>query len=571
MSRRYLVTAALPYSNNRLHVGHIAGAYLPADTYVRYLRAAGHEVRFICGSDDNGVAIEIAALQEGTSPERIAARYHDRQAADFAGLGIEFDVYGGTHHPEFVALHEQFSQDLFRRCHEQGYFTKRRTRQLFDPKAGRFLPDRFVRGRCYHCGFERASGDQCENCGNMIEPLELQDPVSVITGEPAEPRETTHWYLQLASFEGPLRDWLHSKQGAWRPNVLNFALGQIRQGLPERAMTRDLSWGIPVPLDDPDAQGKVLYVWFDAPIGYISFTAAWCATHEGDWRRYERWWRDPETAIFHFIGEDNTVFHALTWPAVLMADGRHQLPTGVVANNYLNQKVGGVPQKISKSTTPADAPVWVEEYLRKGLDPDALRYYLTAQAPETARTFFDPEEFVARHNGELVGAFGNFVHRGLTFATRYFDGRVPDGAARTDADRAHVARGGAALEAVGRCLAEQRFRAGLEELMAYARTCNEYFNARAPWASRTADPADCAAVIATCIEANRLLAKMAGPYLPRAARRILAQLGLPEEELRWEAGPALPAGHRLGEPAILFAKLEPGVLDAPGAEGGPQA
>ncbi len=560
MPHRFLVTAALPYSNNRLHVGHIAGAYLPADTYVRYLRACGHEVRFICGSDDNGVAIEITALQESSTPERVAAHFHERQARDFAGLRIEFDVYGGTHHPDFVALHERFSQQFFTRIHAQGYFTKRRTKQLYDVEAGRFLPDRFVRGKCHHCGFDRATGDQCESCGRMIDPLLLGNPISVVTGQPAEVRETTHWYLRLSDFEERLRQWLEIKQGQWRPHVLNFALGQIKTGLPERSMTRDITWGVPVPLDDPDARGKVLYVWFDAPIGYISFTAAWCAQHAGDWQAYAQWWDDPETAIVHFIGEDNTVFHALTWPAMLMAEGRHQLPTAVVANNFMNLRVAGEARKISKSDTAPDAPVWVEEYLKKGLDPDALRYYLTAQAPESARTAFDPEEFVTRNNSELVAALGNFVNRALTFAARYFAGRVPDAAAQTDADRAHLARAGQTLETVGRCLDEHRFRAGLEEMMAYARVCNEYFSIRAPWASRKDNMADCAATIATCVHAVHYLAVLTSPFMPDAARKMLKMLGVPDEPVRW-APPAPPAaGHRLGEPAILFAKLEPGAL-----------
>jgi methionyl-tRNA synthetase len=560
MARRYLVTAALPYSNNRLHVGHIAGAYLPADTYVRYLRACGHDVRFICGSDDNGVAIEISALQESSTPEQIARRYHDRQAADFAALGIAFDVYGGTHHPDFVALHEQFSQDFFKRIYDKGCFTKRRTKQLYDPQAARFLPDRFVRGTCHHCGFDRATGDQCEACGQMIEPLLLKNPISVITGQPTEVRETTHWYLRLSDFERPLQAWLESKQGHWRSHVLNFALGQIKQGLPERSMTRDITWGIPVPLDDPDARGKVLYVWFDAPIGYMSFTAAWCAAHEGDWRSYEKWWSDPDTAIVHFIGEDNTVFHALTWPAMLMAEGRHQLPAAVVANNFLNQKIGGELQKISKSTSSPDAPVWIEEYAKKGLDPDALRYYLTSQAPESARTAFDPEDFVTRNNSELVAALGNFVNRSLTFAARYFDGMVPDTAAQTAADRAHVAQAAHTLQKVGACLDEHRFRAGLEELMAYARLCNEYFSLRAPWSSRKDNLPDCAAAIATCIHAIHMLAIMTWPFMPGAACRLLRMLGVPDSPIRWQEVPPLPAGHRLGEPVILFAKLEPGAL-----------
>lgn len=555
MPRRFLVTAALPYSNNRLHVGHIAGAYLPADTYVRYLRAVGHEVRFICGSDDNGVAIEISALQEQTTPAAIAQHYHNRQRLDFAGLGIAFDVYGGTHHPEFVTLHERLSQEFFTRIHAQGFFRKLHAKQLYDPQAGRFLPDRFVRGTCHHCGFENATGDQCDNCTKMIEPLLLKNPRSVITGQPAEVRETTHWYLRLNQFEDRLREWLNSKQGQWRSSVLNFALGQIEQGLPERSMTRDLTWGVPVPLDDPDAAGKVLYVWFDAPIGYMSFTAAWCVQHGGQVADYTQWWHDPDTAIVHFIGEDNTVFHALTWPAMLMADGRAQLPAAVVANNFMNLRAGGGVQKISKSSTEATAPVWVEEFLKQGLDPDALRYYLTSIAPESARTTFDPQEFVQHNDAELVGAFGNFVNRMLTFVAKNFDKRVPDATAAAAPERALIAAGDEALQRCGTCLAEFRFRAALEEVMAYARRCNQYVAERAPWVSRTTAPAECAATLATCIHAMHYLAVMAHPFMPGAAARLLAMLNQPTEPIRWVAPPPPQTGAPLGEPRILFAKL----------------
>ncbi len=560
MSERYMVTAALPYSNNRLHVGHIAGAYLPADTYVRFLRACRSEVCFVCGSDDNGVAIEISALQSNSTPAEVARHFHDRQAEDFAGLRIEFDVYGGTHHPDYVETHNRLSQEFFTRIHERGFFTKSRTKQLYDAEAQRFLPDRFVRGTCHHCGADDATGDQCDACGQMIEPLLLKDPTSVITGKPAEVRETTHWHLRLGDFEKPLREWLDSKRGQWRTNVLNFTLGQITQGLPERSMTRDISWGVPVPLDDPDAQGKVLYVWFDAPIGYMSFTAAWCAQHEGDWRAYEKWWFDPDTTIIHFIGEDNTVFHALIWPAMLMADGRAQLPTAVVANNFMNHRVDGEMRKISKSATAPDAPVWIEEYLKKGLDADALRYYLTAQAPEASRTAFDPEDFVTRNNSELVAALGNFVNRALTFAAKYFDGQVPDTAAQTDADRAHIASGDQALAKVGECLTRHRFRGAIEEMMAYARVCNEYFSNRAPWASRKENMDDCGATIATCIHAIHYLAIMCWPFMPGAAERMIAMLGRPADPIRWEAPPPPATGARLGEPEILFTKLESGAL-----------
>lgn len=562
MPTRFLVTAALPYSNNRLHVGHIAGAYLPADIYVRYLRAAGHTVHFICGSDDNGATAEISALREGSTPAAIAAFYNDRQARDFEGLGIHFDIYGGTHHPAFVELHERLSQEFFKRIHDRGFFTKRRTKQLFDPKADRFLPDRFVRGVCHHCGADRATGDQCESCGKMIDPLLLRNPVSAISGEPAIVRETTHWYLRLSDFEKPLHEWLESKQGQWRPSVLNFALGQVKQGLPERSMTRDITWGVPVPLDDPDAKGKVLYVWFDAPIGYMSFTAALLAKREGDPLAYKGWWADPDTEIHHFIGEDNTVFHALIWPAMLMAEGRYQLPTSVVANQFVNFRIGGEMVKISKSQTPQDSPVWIEEFLKR-FDPDALRYYLTAIASETARTAFDPADFVARNNNELVAAYGNFVNRALTFAAKYFEGRTPDASRQSDADRAHLARAEAALTQAGAELSAFRFKAGLEAVMAFARDCNLYFGQREPWRTRKDDPSDCAAAIATCIQSVHALAIMSYPFMPGAARRMLAMLGIDDQTVRWRPPEPLPKGRPLGEPKILFPKLEPDCMTGP--------
>ena len=556
MPKRYLVTAGLPYSNGRLHVGHIAGVYLPADIFVRYLKAAGKDVLYVCGSDDNGVSIEISAMREGKSPQEISTHFNRRQVADFAGLRIEFDVFGGTHQPGYRETHERISQEFFKRIYDRGFFSKKTTKQLYDPKAGRFLPDRYVKGTCHHCGDHETNGDQCERTGSIIDPLLLINPVSVISGEPAEVRETTHWFLSLDRFEQPLRDWLESKQGRWRPGTLNFALGQIKQGLPERAMTRDIEWGIPVPLDDPDAAGKVLFVWFDAPIGYISFTASLCEQKFGGWREYEKWWCDPDSEIVHFIGEDNTIFHTLIWPAMLMADERHQLPAVVVANSFLNFKIGEEVAKIAKSASPQESPVWIEEYLRKGLDPDALRYCLTATAPETARTTFDLDDFVNRNNGELVAAFGNFVNRSLTFAWRYFDGKVPDASAATDADRAHIARADQALAKIGACIEAHRYKAGLEEMMGFARASNQYFDARQPWSTRKTDMNDCGAAIATSVHTVHYLAIMAWPFMPGAAGRMLEMLNVEGERVEWKSpGPPI-AGRQLGETKILFTKLD---------------
>ncbi|MFN0136764.1 MAG: methionine--tRNA ligase [Phycisphaerae bacterium] len=559
MPQRFLVTSGLPYSNGRLHVGHIGGAYLPADTYVRYLRACGHEVCFICGSDDNGVAIEISAMKSGKTPAEISAHFHASQKRSFEQLRIDFDIYGGTHQPGFSDIHEKLSQDFFKRIYDKGYFTKRSTKQLFDPVANRFLPDRYVRGTCHHCNAENATGDQCENCGNIIDPLLLKNPISQISGQPAEVRETTHWYLRLNDFEPPLKEWLESKQGQWRTNVLNFALGQIKQGLPERAMTRDIAWGIPVPLDDPDAKGKVLFVWFDAPIGYVSFTAKLCEQRGGQASDYEKWWCDPATPIIHFIGEDNTVFHTLIWPAMLMADGRHQLPTNVIANNFINFRLGDVDAKVSKSKTADDSPVWIEEFLKR-FNPDALRYYLTAIAPETARTAFDPHDFIARNNNELVAAFGNFVNRWPKFANDDFGGKVPD-ATQTDADKAIVAAAEQAMQRVGKSIEGYRFRAALEELMSFARACNEYIAMREPWKRRKDNMPDCAACIATCVHLSHYLAIMCYPFMPTTAEKILGNLGLAASPIRWLPPTALPAGHTLGATQMLFEKLDPKVME----------
>ncbi len=555
--RRFTVTAALPYSNGRLHVGHIAGCYLPSDIYVRYLRARGDEVRFICGSDDNGVAALMTALREQSTPERITAHYCWRQQADFAGLGIEFDIYGGTHQPDFVELHDRLSQGFFKTIFEKNFFAKKRTRQLYDPQAAKFLPDRYVRGRCPLCGFGEAYGDQCESCGKSMDPIALIDPVSTITGTKPEIRETTHWYLQLHEFEKPLAAWLDSHP-EWRATVLNFARSRIAEGLPERAMTRDLDWGVSVPLDDPEAKGKVLYVWFDAPIGYVSFTAKHCELHDGDWRQYERWWKDPECKIIHFIGEDNTIFHALIWPAMLMAEGTYQLPDNVVANAFLNIKFPGKEEeKISKSRGTA---VWIEEYLRR-FDPDPLRYYLTVIAPESQRTAFDIDEFISRNNSELLANLGNFVNRTATFAHRYHGAKVPEAGSRAPADREQLAACARAAEGAAEQLERFRFKAALAEVMGLAQAANVYFDAKRPWVQRKEDLAACGTTINVCLQTVRTLTTIAAPFLPFSARKCLSMLRLGEEALAWDqALVALPDGHPLGQPEILYKKLDPAAL-----------
>lgn len=574
MSRRFLVTAALPYSNGRLHVGHIAGAYLPADTYVRYLRLRGDEVRFICGSDDNGVAALKSAREEGKPVEELTAFYNASQRRAFDGLGVRFDIYGGTHQPDYVSLHEKLSQEFFLKIHEKGFFTKRASKQLYDVQAGQFLPDRFVTGVCHYadCGKPQAYGDQCEACGRSIDPLLLKEPRSILTGTTPEPRETVHWYLRLDQLAPRLEKWLRAKQSptdgspAWRSTVLNFALGQIGVGLPERAMTRDMTWGVPLPLEDPDAAGKVLYVWFDAPIGYVSFTAALCERLGEGWKAYERWWKDPACRIVHFIGEDNTVFHALTWPAMLLAThegetpegrpGEYQLPWQVVANAFVNIKIAGKAEeeKISKSRGTA---IWIEDYL-KDHDPDPLRYYLTAIAPEAQRTAWDSEAFVERNNAELIATLGNFINRWQKIVSEDFGRKVPPLVNAAEENRALLAELAALPAAVGDDLEAFRFKTALGRVMDGFRAANRYIDVRAPWKSRKSDLAQCGATINVCIQAAKTLGILMTPFLPFAAEKLRASLNVPEAEWTWAAAAVpLPAGHVLGpQPEVLFRKIE---------------
>ncbi|KAA0223758.1 MAG: methionine--tRNA ligase [Planctomycetota bacterium] len=568
MTRRFLVTAALPYSNGRLHVGHIAGAYLPADIYVRYLRATGAEVRFICGSDDNGVAALKTAREEGKPVEELTAFYNDSQRRAFDGLNIRFDIYGGTHQPGFVETHERFSQDFFRKIYDKGLFTKRTSKQLFDVQAQQFLPDRFVKGTCPHCKSENAFGDQCEGCGRTLEQIALLNPVSVLTGTKPELRETKHWYLRLDQLQGKLSQWLASKKdpvscGAhWRPVVINQSLGRIEaEGLPERAMTRDLTWGVPVPLDDPDAKGKSLYVWFDAPIGYVSFTAALLQRTGAE--QYDHWWKSPDCKVVHFIGEDNIVFHAITWPAMMLAThdsdsiqgvvGEYQLPHNVVANCFLNIKFPGKEEeKISKSRGTA---VWIEDYLQS-FAADPLRYYLTAIAPETQRTAFEFDDFLARNNGELGNALGNFFNRCISFAHKYFEGKVPPAGERDDADRAQLARCREAVEKVGAELEGCHFKAALGEMMALARAGNLYFDQTKPFLSRKTDLAACARAINVCLQTARTLTTLIAPFLPESAEKAATMLGLTDHQTWSAATCELPQGRPLADAVVLFPRLE---------------
>ncbi len=569
--RPLLVTAALPYANGPLHLGHLAGAYLPADLYVRFQRLRRRDVVFICGSDEHGVPILLRAREEGVSPQEVVDRYHARIAEAFARFGIAFDHYGRTSSP----AHRRTSQDFFLTLERAGLFARKTEQQLFDPEAGLFLADRFVRGTCPVCGFADAYGDQCENCGSSLSPRDLIEPRSALSGaEPVE-KETTHWFFPLGGWQPRLEAWIKTKED-WKPNVLGQVRSWFQGGLNDRAMTRDLPWGVPVPESvGGDTAGKVLYVWFDAPIGYVSATKEWAAA-QGDPERWRRYWLEdggeaPE--LVHFIGKDNIVFHTIIFPALLMAhnqaagkDGpQWTLPANVPANEFLNLES-------KKLSTSRGWAVWADEAL-DAFPPDALRYALAATLPEAKDADFSWADFQARVNGELNDVLGNFVHRTLTFAHRFAGGVVPPLNAPSAADREVLDALAAAPARIAAAYEGFRFREAVFETMALARLGNRYFNDAEPWKTRASDPQACAGTIHVALQLCAALGVLMEPVLPDGAARIRAMLRLAglrpslpggDGPLAWDdaARPLLPEGHALGEPAVLFRKVEDAEVEA---------
>ncbi len=559
---RILVTAALPYANGPIHIGHLAGAYLPADLYCRYQRLKGRDVLFICGSDELGVAILMRALEEGTTPQAIVDRYHPLIRDSFARFGMSFDYYGRTTSP----VHFETSQDFFRRLDEQGVFKLKTEKQLYDPEAGLFLADRFVRGTCPICGYEDAYGDQCERCGSSLNPTDLINPRSVLSNATPELRETTHWYLPLGDFQPKLEAWI-ATHPEWKPNVLGQVRSWLQQGLRDRAVTRDIPWGVPVPEDVArrhgiSAEGKVLYVWFDAPIGYISATREW-AQQKGDPEAWRRYWQDERTRLIHFIGKDNIVFHCLMFPAMLMAHGAFVLPDNVPANEFLNLEG----RKLSTSRGWA---VWLHEYLEE-FPPDLLRYALATMLPETRDADFSWKEFQQRVNTELADILGNFVHRTLTFAGRFAEGRVPPLRNPRPVDEEVLRELATFPERIGTAYEQFRFREAVQETMNLARLGNKYFNDTEPWHTRKTNPQACANTIHVSLQICAALSILMEPVLPFAAARLREMLRLEgvrpstpggEGPLGWDdaARPLLPEGHEIGRPEILFTKIEDAVI-----------
>ncbi len=542
--KRTLITTALPYANGPVHIGHLAGVYVPADIYVRYLRLKGEKVLLVGGSDEHGVPITIKAKKEGVTPQDIVDRYHNIIKDSFKELGISFDVYGRT----TSETHRKMASDFFRRLYEKGEFVEKTSEQLYDEKAGMFLADRYVTGTCPHCGNENAYGDQCEACGISLNATDLINPRSSLSGDTPVMRETSHWYLPLDKWESRLRQWILEDHPEWKPNVYGQCKSWLDLGLQPRAVTRNLDWGIPVPVEG--AEGKVLYVWFDAPIGYISNTID-CVGDE-----WTQWWKDSETRMLHFIGKDNIVFHCIVFPAMLMADGSYNLPDNVPANEFLNLE----DNKISTSKNWA---VWLHEYLRELPDKqDTLRYVLTANAPETKDNNFTWKDFQTRNNSELVAILGNFINRAVVLIGKYFEGVVPTAGELTDFDRETLAEVERAVKAVGENIEHFKFREALREAMNIARAGNKYLADSEPWKVIKTDPERVKTILNVSMRICGTIAVVFEPFLPFMSAKLCGILGL--SKLTWDMAfnsDIVPAGRKLGEPVLLFEKIDDDTID----------
>ncbi|MFZ4724622.1 MAG: methionine--tRNA ligase [Paludibacter sp.] len=543
--KRTTVTSALPYANGPVHIGHLAGVYIPADIYVRYLRLKGEEVLFIGGSDEHGVPITIKAKKEGVSPQDIVDRYHGIIKKSFEDFGITFDIYSRTTSP----THRQVASDIFKTINEKGGFVEKTSEQYYDEAAQQFLADRYITGKCPHCGNENAYGDQCESCGTSLNATDLINPKSAISGNVPVMRETKHWYLPLDQHETWLRKWILEDHKEWKPNVYGQCKSWLDMGLQPRAVSRDLDWGIPVPV--PNADGKVLYVWFDAPIGYISNTKELLPDS------WEKWWKDPETRLLHFIGKDNIVFHCIVFPAVLKAEGSYILPDNVPANEFLNLEG----DKISTSRNWA---VWLHEYLEDFPGKqDVLRYVLTANAPETKDNDFTWKDFQARNNSELVAIFGNFINRALVLTQKYYEGKVPALGEMTDYDKQTLEEFVNVKADVEKLLNNFRFRDAQKEAMTLARIGNKYLADTEPWKVAKTDMDRVATIMHLSLQIAANLAIAFEPFLPFTSAKLRKMLNLSTFDWK-ELGriDLLKAEDQLGIPELLFEKIEDEIIEA---------
>lgn len=541
--KRTLVTCALPYANGPVHIGHLAGAYVPGDIYVRYLRLRGEDVLFVCGSDEHGVPITIAARKQGCSPQDIVDKYHTIMSDSFKSLGINFDIYGRT----TSEIHSKTASDFFRKLYDEGKFVTRESEQYFDREANTFLADRYIVGTCPKCGAEGAYGDQCEKCGATLSPEELINPKSKLSGSEPIKKKTTHWYLPLNEYEPWLRKWILEEHKEWRSNVYGQCKSWLEGGLQPRAVTRDLEWGVPVPVEG--AEGKVLYVWFDAPIGYISNTRELLPD---DW---EKWWKSEDTKLVHFIGKDNIVFHCIVFPSMLKAHGGYILPENVPANEFLNLEG----DKISTSRNWA---VWAHEYVKDfpGKE-DALRYVLTANAPETKDNDFSWKDFQTRNNSELVAVFGNFVNRAIVLTHKYFAGKVPAAGNLQEIDREALAQIPALKESLAKNIETYHFREALKDAMGVARVGNKYISDTEPWKVAKEDLGRVATILNVSLQICADLAVAFAPFTPFAVGRLCKMLGVTPAWDDFGKECIIPAGQTLGEAELLFTKVEDAEID----------
>ena len=544
MSKRYTITAALPYTNGPIHIGHLAGVYVPADIYARYLRLTGNDVAFICGSDEHGVPITIKAKKEGVSPQDIVDKYHAIIKTSFEDFGITFDNYSRT----TAKIHHETASEFFKTLYDKNEFVEEVSEQLYDAEANQFLADRFIVGTCPKCGYEESYGDQCENCGTSHNATDLINPKSAITGNVPTLKETKHWFLPLNKHEQFLKDWIlkgHKKD--WKSNVYGQVKSWIDDGLRPRAVTRDLDWGIPVPLEG--GEGKVLYVWFDAPIGYISATKEWAAREGKNWEDY---WKDEDTTLVHFIGKDNIVFHCIIFPSMLKAEGSYILPENVPANEFLNLEG-------NKLSTSKNWAVWLPDYL---LDfpnqQDALRYALTANAPETKDNDFTWKDFQARNNNELVAIFGNFINRVVVLTNKYYDGVVPNPSDYIDIDEETLAAVKAYPAVISSSIERYRFREASQELMNLARLGNKYLADEEPWKTIKTDEARTQTVMFVALQIANALAVLCEPFLPFTSIKLKGILN--SNDNAWEDVSKkeilLSASHKIGKGELLFSKIE---------------
>ncbi|MBC6399718.1 MAG: methionine--tRNA ligase [Ekhidna sp.] len=540
--KRHIITSALPYANGPIHIGHLAGVYIPADIYVRYLRSKGEDVVWVCGSDEHGVAIELKARKEGKPPQEIVDFYHNQIKESFLEFGISFDIY----HRTSSKLHHKTAADFFKQMEAEGKFKIETSKQFYDEKESQFLADRYIKGTCPVCGFQEAYGDQCENCGSTLSPTELKFPRSMLSGEAPVIRETKHWYLPLDEYEPWLKDWLLEGHKEWKPNVYGQCKSWIDNGLRPRPMTRDLNWGIPVSVEG--GEGKVLYVWFDAPIGYISATKQWAIDNGKNWEVY---WKGDDTRLLHFIGKDNIVFHCIVFPTILKAAGGYVLPDNVPANEFLNLEG-------SKISTSRNWAVWLHEYLEDlPGKQDTLRYTLTANAPEIKDNDFTWKDFQTRNNSELVAIFGNFVNRAVVLIHKYFDSKLPERGELQPIDNEIIKSIKEAPQRIADSLDQFKFREALFQLMELARAGNKYLADTEPWKLIKEDKGRVETILNIAVQISVNLSILCEPFLPFTAEKLISILAI--EKSKWSAAGSIDlteSGHQLNKAVLLFEKIE---------------